>query len=148
MTSNLDASEWITVSQAAQAFGRTRQAIAQQVKAGKIEAKPMGNKQVLHVNKQALVNLLASFASKVNSKHDRQVQYENIDANETSKLIVLYKQLLEKSEREMNELKIELAKEREENRQNQKEVFKLMNEIKSILNKESGITSWIRTFKK
>ena len=46
------------------------------------------------------------------------------------------------------ELKIELSKTREENKENQREVFKLMNEVKSILNKETGLTSWIRTLRK
>lgn len=148
MQSNLTDGEWITISEAAKAFGRTRQAIDQHVKTGKVESKRMGNKQVVHVNKQSLNNLLVSFAKPILTRDFKQLDGKKIDESETSNLLLLYRHLLEKSEREISELKIELSKSREENRENQREVFKLMSEVKSILNKETGLTSWIRTFKK
>ena len=42
----------------------------------------------------------------------------------------------------------ELNDERKRNQELQKELMNMTKEIQGILNKESGITSWIRTFKK
>ena len=148
MQSNLIDGEWITISQAAKLFDRTRQAIDQHVKTGKVEAKRMGNKQVVHVNKQALNNLLVSFAKPISTKEVKQVDSKKTYESETSNLLSLYRNLLEKSEREIYELKVELSKTREENRENQRELINLTKEMQSILNKESGLTSWIRTLRK
>ena len=56
--------------------------------------------------------------------------------------------MLNDSKREYNEAKIEIMKQKEENRALQKELVNLTKEMQAILNKESGLTSWIRTFKK
>ena len=108
----------------------------------------MGNKQVVHVNKQSLNNLLVSFAKPISTRDFKQVDSKKIDASETSSLLSLYKNLLEKSEREISELKLELSKTRDENKENQRELINLTKEMQAILNKESGLTSWIRTLRK
>ena len=67
----------------------------------------------------------------------------------------LYGEML-KREKEINlqlqynfdELKRDLNEERKRNQELQKELMNLTKEIQAILNKESGLTSWIRTFKK
>ena len=53
--------EWQTLTQAAKFFGRTRQAIESLVKRGAIEAKHMGEKNVLHIN---IPQLQMHYASK------------------------------------------------------------------------------------
>ena len=139
--------DWVTVTEAAKSFGRTRQAIEQHIKAGRISVKRSGPKQTMHVSKDELRNLLASFA-KDTSQASRQPNCASVcDPNEPSNLAI-YKILFERAENENIELKREMQKLREENRENQKEILKLTHEFKSLLMKEPGIISWIKTLKR
>ena len=56
--------------------------------------------------------------------------------------------LLAISERLLAKSEADLQKERERNQTLQNELINNMKEIQAFLRKESGLTSWIRTFKK
>ena len=151
MSKEASESDWITISQAAKLFCRTRPAIEQHIKSGRVESKRIGDKQLIHVDKLSLISLFASFAKPVGShaqteltqvameKHDQTMQ--TILSNEISSL---YKNLLEDAKKEVQILKFELSKEREENRDLQKQIIKHVHEMQGLLKKDSGIMSWIR----
>ena len=49
--------DWITISEAAKLFGRTRAAIEQHIKTGRVEAKRFGDKQFMFTNQLCKVSL-------------------------------------------------------------------------------------------
>ncbi|MBX9840083.1 MAG: hypothetical protein K2X69_17425 [Silvanigrellaceae bacterium] len=144
--------DWITISEAAKLFCRTRAAIEQHIKSGRVESKRIGDKQLIHVYKPSLISLFASFAKSVGT----QVQTDLVETTMLKKdqtmqtalsneLSSLYKNLLEETKKEIQSLKSELAKEREENKDLQKQIIKHVNEMHSLLKKDTGIMSWIRS---
>lgn len=145
-------SDWITISEAAKLFCRTRAAIEQHIKSGRVESKRIGDKQLIHVYKPSLISLFASFAKPVVTqvqteltqvtmeKHDQTMQI-----NLSNELSSLYKNLLEDAKKEVQILKSELLKEREENKDLQKQIIKYVHEMQSLLKKDSGIMSWLRS---
>jgi hypothetical protein len=140
--------DWITISEAAKQFRRTRTAIEQHIKTGRLEAKRKGPKQLLHVNKQALTQLMVSFARPVVAQLGTdtlgQVSYVEAPSSQ-SDLVQLYKGLLDDSKAEISYLKDEIEKQRIENKSLQTELLKLMHEMQSLLKHENGLMSWIRS---
>jgi predicted transcriptional regulator len=144
--------DWITISEAAKLFGRTRAAIEQHIKTGRVEAKRFGDKQLIHVYKPALQNLFASFAKSFSTKEQSDWAQsvmpnkdQNLQSDFAKELSFLYKNLLEDSKKEIQILKSELLKEREENKDLQKQIIKHVHEIQGLLKKDTGIMSWLRS---
>ena len=151
-SANLVDTEWITITEAAKQFARTRAAIEQHIKAGRVESKRLGAKQLIHVHKPSIVNLFASFAKPLHpieqSKFDESDKHSinhSLQSTMPNEVGILYKSLLEESKKEILELKNDLAKQREENKELQKELLKLMHEMQGLLKKEPGLTGWIRS---
>ena len=174
---SLTSEEWIPIVVAAKQLGKKRQAIEQQIKTGRLDSKRMGNKNLIHVHKPSLISLYASFTCELHSKTS-QVKGASIEPYQTSEvnklshgftsqatlsielqkslseakhleaLLDIHKSMLNDSKREYNEAKIEIMKQKEENKALQKELVNLTKEMQAILNKESGLTSWIRTLRK
>lgn len=123
--------DWVTITEAAKLFGRTRAAIEQHIKSGRVEAKKFGDKQLIHVYKPALQNLFASFAKSVSTKEQSDFAQsaipnkdQSLQSNFANELSSLYKNLLEDSKKEIQTLKSELSKEREENKELQRQIIR------------------------
>lgn len=148
--------EWQTLTQAAKAFGRTRQAIESLVKRGVIEAKPFGDKNVLHIH---LPTLQMHYASKkaeampqINTNQDNNQVVSNvslqIDLAATKADNRRLGDLVARLEDDLQMVRKELVDERKQNKELQGELLKVAKEMQAILNKDSGIMGWLRTKKK
>lgn len=144
--------DWITITEAAKLFGRTRAAIEQHIKSGRIESKRIGDKQLIHVYKPSLQSLFASFAKSLSTKEQTDLEQsfmlkkdQTMQIHYANELSSLYKNLLEDSKKEIQFLKSELVKEKEDNKDLQKQIIKHMNEMQALLKKDTGIMSWIRS---
>ena len=144
--------DWVTITEAAKLFGRTRAAIEQHIKSGRVESKRIGDKQLIHVHKPTLQSLFASFAKSLSTKEQTDLEQSAIPNKDQSlqndfakEISSLYKNLLEDSKKEIQILKSELSKEREENKDLQKQIIKHVHEMQALLKKDTGIMSWIRS---
>ncbi len=146
----MQSEEWLSVAQAAMQIGKTRQAIEGLVKKNQLEAKPMGKRKTLHVH---LPTLMLHYAKKIDASFGKIAAiksnnlYNNVPLDATYECKRLA-DLLAISERLLAKTESELHKERERNQTLQNELINNMKEIQAFLKKESGLTSWIRTFKK
>lgn len=148
--------EWQTLTQAAKAFGRTRQAIESLVKRGVIEAKPFGDKNVLHIH---LPTLQMHYASKkaeatpqINTNQDNNQVVSNVsllielaatkaDSKRLGELVV-------RLESDLQLARKETIEERRQNKDLQTELLKLSKEMQGLLKQDNGLMSWIRSKKK
>lgn len=144
--------DWITITEAAKLFGRTRAAIEQHIKSGRVESKRIGDKQLIHVYKPSLQSLFASFAKSFSTKEQTDLEQssmlkkdQSLQSDFAKELSSLYKNLLEDSKKEIQFLKSELVKEKEDNKELQKQIIKHMHEMQALLKKNTGIMSWIRS---
>ena len=109
--------DWITITEAAKLFGRTRAAIEQHIKSGRVESKRIGDKQLIHVYKPSLQSLFASFAKSFSTKEQTDLEQssmlkkdQSLQSDFAKELSSLYKNLLEDSKKEIQFLKSELVK--------------------------------------
>lgn len=148
--------EWQTLTQAAKAFGRTRQAIESLVKRGVIEAKPFGDKNVLHIH---LPTLQMHYASKkaeatpqINTNQDNNQFVSNvslqIDLAATKADNRRLGDLVARLECDLQLARKETIDERRQNKDLQIELLKLSKEMQGILKQDNGLMSWIRSKKR
>jgi hypothetical protein len=147
--------EWQTLTQAAKAFGRTRQAIESLVKRGVVQAKPMGTKNVLHIHVPALqIHYASKMAETTPQMNDNQGHNQNtsyvslqVDLAATKADNKRLGDLVARLDFELQQVKVEIIEERKYNKELQSELIKLNKEMQSILNKDNGLMSWLRSKK-
>ena len=140
--------DWQTVAQAAMQVAKSRQAIENLIKKNIIEHKQIGDKKVTHVYVPSLLMHYAtkktdasciSIGSKLEtSDFKMELALANAECKRLSDLLAIYERNLSKTE-------VELAKEKEKNSNLQNQLISFSKEIQSLLNKDSGIMSWLRT---
>ena len=140
-------------SKAAKSFGRTRQAIESLVKRGVIEAKPLGDKNVLHIHTPTLQMHYAAKTSQ-STYTTQSNQTNNQDQSHVSDRIDLAAtkadnkrlvDLVARLETDLQQTKRELVEERKRNLDLQNELLKLTREMQGILQKDTGIMKWLRS---
>ncbi len=145
--------EWLTVSQAAKHVSRSRQTIDALARAGKIESKNLGEKELLHVYVPSLLKFYADkhmtsdnkqTDSKLDSKYDTQIEIVSVkaEAKRLSDLLTMNERLLSESKHEIRQLQNDLTKERNRNENLQEELLKLTKELHGALTGEKGLINW------
>ena len=148
--------DWQTLTQAAKAFGRTRQAIESLVKRGVIQAKPLGDKNVMHIH---IPTLQFHYASKTvesvpqsNANQSNNPVVSNvslqIDLAATKADNRRLGDLVARLEDDLQLVRKEIIEERKQNKELQSELLKVAKEMQGILNRDSGLMSWLRSKKK
>ncbi len=148
--------DWQTLTQAAKAFGRTRQAIESLVKRGVVQAKPMGTKNVMHIHVPTLqVHYASKMAEPAPQINDNQTHNQNssyvslqIDLAATKADNKRLGDLVARLENDLQMVRKELVEERKQNKELQGELLKVAKEMQGILNKDNGLMGWLRTKKK
>lgn len=146
----MQANNWIPIAQAAMQIGKTRQTVEGLIKKKIIESKAMGNKKTIHVNMETLLlhyakksaaSLGTNYASKSHNLHTDAQSDAKFECKRLTDLLARSERLLEKTEND-------LRKEREKNEVLQSELVNNMREMQALLRKDSGLMSFIRTFRK
>lgn len=147
--------EWQTLTQAAKAFGRTRQAIESLVKRGVVQAKPMGTKNVMHIH---VPTLQMHYASKVVDSVDQNNNQSNnqvvsnvslqIDLAATKADNRRLGDLVVRLEADLQLARKEIIDERKQNKELQGELLKFSKEMQGLLKQDNGLMSWIRSKKR
>lgn len=147
--------EWQTLTQAAKAFGRTRQAIESLVKRGVLQAKPMGTKNVMHIH---VPTLQVHYASKVVESVDQNNNQSNnqvvsnvslqIDLAATKADNRRLGDLVVRLEADLQLARKEIIDERKQNKELQGELLKFSKEMQGLLKQDNGLMSWIRSKKR
>lgn len=147
--------EWQTLTQAAKAFGRTRQAIESLVKRGVVQAKPMGTKNVMHIH---VPTLQVHYASKVVESVDQNNNQSNnqvvsnvslqIDLAATKADNRRLGDLVVRLEADLQLARKEIIDERKQNKELQGELLKFSKEMQGLLKQDNGLMSWIRSKKR
>ena len=152
----LNQPEWITFTQASKAFGRSRQAIEKLVKEGKIEAKQLGPKLVLHVHRPTLAlryaNQVAHNTLNISNQVDTSIYNQpslvleavtlKAECNRLAELFRRVEDQLAETKKERNELRLQL-------RDLEKERSQHLAEMRALLSKDARATDgvisrWLR----
>ena len=155
MSNQNDSQDWQTLTQAAKSFGRTRQAIESLVKRGVIEAKPMGNKNVLHIHTPTLQMHYASKtvsspqATGNNQSHNQDLSFfaDKIELATTKMDNKRLGDLVGRLEVDLQQTRQDLIEERKRNQELQSELLKLTREMQGILQNEPGLFNWRKILK-
>ncbi|APJ05259.1 hypothetical protein [Silvanigrella aquatica] len=147
--------EWQTLTQAAKAFGRTRQAIESLVKRGVVQAKPMGAKNVMHIH---VPTLQIHYASKVVESVDQSNNQSNnqVVSNVSLQIELAATKadnrrlgdLVVRLEADLQLARKEIIDERKQNKELQGELLKFSKEMQGLLKQDNGLMSWIRSKKR
>ncbi len=153
--------DFMTITEASKIFQRTRQAIDLLIKQGKVESKRVGARATIMVHRPSLQNIYAKIEMKRNegiqlstmkehSKVAPEVNSEVLHAQITGlkKVIELHEASIDNLKAEKNLLERKLQRTEDKNEALQNDLLKLTKEMQGILNRESGLMSWLRTKKK
>lgn len=133
--------EWITLTQASREFGRTRQAIEKLVKEGKIECRPMGQKQTRHIHRPTLLMRYAGQAVQperrapaepdTNLRNQPSLVLETItlkaECNRLAELLRRVEEQLMETKKERDELRLHLRELERERTQHLAEMRTLLS---------------------
>ena len=151
----------ITINEAAIKFKKSHSAIRRVIDKGIIKSNKDDKGKIL-IDEMELHAYLANNSSVRSAVNEPKIYgasanlSEKLAGNHPNYIVEeLYCEMLRR-EKEINfqlqhnidEIRRDLNEERKRNQELQKDLMNLTKEIQAILKKESGLTSWIRTFKK
>ena len=119
----------------------------------------MGDKDLMHIHIPTLIkhysdkSLQTPISQKdihKDSQFGLQIEVVSVkgECKRLADLLSMNERLLSDAKSELKHVNNELTKERNKNESLQTDLLKITKEMQAILNKDSGLTSWIRTLRK